>query len=477
MEYDIHTCMWSDASAMEPCIFCSPELFPSCLDSSRRSDLPLSQAPWSERLACSQVSAFCLRMRGMMSPAPLYFAGQLAIMPVLGDSNDPKEGGKGRKKKVSHRHHAPSISSHLDHNAQLLEAITQAKPRLVRRLLCSKADPNYQGGTKMMSPLMLACEITDEDTREAIIELLLDKNAIIDLQDTSGQTAMMKAVLINDITTVRNFLKHGADIMIEDADANSSLSYSAEMGCTECLRTLVKEGKRRKNFNIDHQNLQGLTPLLLAAREGNLEAVKVLVEGGASLSMRDLEHFMNAQEWMKLSGCFSVLELEFLNPSSKKKNYYRQERMKRGIKTLADYLPTLNENGGTDSPNVFTMHQPEASGSSTFHSQFPQLQNEIISSADPPLKSMFSFDSPAASKKQSSPPNVTGQSRKTFPSVSSVKTDLYKSSYLSRRKSILLKNSSSSGYHTGALAPLSDTALDKQDISGMKTTRLPPINK
>lgn len=414
-------------------------------------------------------------MRGMMSPAPYIL--QLAIMPVLGDSNDSKEGSKGRKKKVSHhRYHAPSTSSHLDHNAQLLEAITQAKPRLVRRLLCSKSDPNYQGGAKMMSPLMLACEITDEDTRESIIELLLGKNAIIDLQDTSGQTAIMKAVLINDITTVRNFLKHGGDIMIEDADANSSLSYSAEMGCTECLRILVEEGKRRKNFNIDHQNLQGLTPLLLAAREGHLEAVKVLVEGGASLSMRDLEHFMNAQEWMKLSGCFSALELEFLNPSSKKKNYYRQERMKRGIKTLADYLPTLNENGGTDSPNVFAMHQPEASGSSAF--QFPQLQSEaILSSADPPLKSMFSFDAPVASKKQSSPLTVTGYGRKTFPSVSSVKTDLYKSSYLSRRKSILLKNSSSSGYHSGALAPLSDTASDKRDISGMKTTRLPPINK
>ena len=407
-------------------------------------------------------------------PRPLYFCRALAIMPVLGDSKDPKEGGKGRKKKVSHRYHAPSISSHLDHNAQLLEAISQGKPRLVRRLLCSKSDPNYQGGTKMMTPLMLACEITDEDTREEIIALLLDNNTTMDLQNTSGQTALMKAVLINDITAIKKFLKHGADIMIEDADANTSLSYSAEMGCTECLRMLVKEGKRRKNFNIDHQNLQGLTPLLLAAREGHLEAVKVLVEGGASLSMRDLEHFMNAQEWMKLSSCFSALELEFLNPTSRKKNYYRQERMKRGIKTLADYLPTLNDNGGTDSPNVFTMHQPEAS---TF--QFPQLQNKATSSADPPMKSMFSFDAPVTSKKQSSPLEltITGQSRKTFPSVSSVKTDLYKSSYLNRRKSILCKNSSSSGFHSGALAPLSDTVSDKQDISGMKTTRLPPINK
>ena len=403
-------------------------------------------------------------------------------MPIPGQSSEETTAARPKKKASRHAKAASSVTStHLNQNSQLLEAITQGKPRLVRRLLDSRSDPNYQGGPNMISPLMLACEVREEEAREAIVDLLLSKGADVNLQDAAGKTALMKAVLLDIPLLFSKILQKGADVRLVDVDGNTALSYAAEMGDAECVKLLVREGKR-KSIHPDHQNLHGLTPLLLAAREGHLEVAKILVDAGASLSKRDLDNFMTAQEWMKLSSCYSEQELRFLSPSRKKKNFYRQERMKKGIKTLADYLPRLDESSGLDSPNVFTI-------SDSRPVQFPTLQGNPFPTTTPeedhsPVKSMF--DVPA--KKQISPlqhPGLGGDSMKrrssiSFPSVSSVKTDLYKSSYLSRRKSLLLKNSLSDGYHTGALAPLTDSTHPPQthskDMSSTKTNRLPPIN-
>ena len=402
-------------------------------------------------------------------------------MPVASGSSEVGEmghTGKAKKKHTRHSKAGSSTTSHFDHNAQLLEAISQGKPRVVRRLLDSRADPNYQGGPKMMSPLMQACEIKEEAARESIIELLLSKGADVNLQDISGQTALMKAIL-NGIPEASRLIKLGADVQLEDVDGNIALNYAAEMGDAEWTHMLTREGKK-KGVHIDHQNLHGLTPLLLAAREGHLVVAKVLVEGGASLSKRDLEHFMTALEWMKLTGCYSAHELEFLNPTSRKRNYYRRERMKKGIKTLADFLPSIE--GGADSPNVFTMPQPQEAAF-----LFPKLSNKAVSSVteeQQPLKSMFDFSLSKGHQQQSTASTHGNTQRRnsiSFPAVSSVKTDLYTSSYLSRRKSMLLKNSFSDGYHMGALAPISSsdpTPIYQQDSTApAKTSRLPPINK
>ena len=379
---------------------------------------------------------------------------------------DGEQGSKVKKKGARHTKAAPSTTTHLDHNSQILEAIALGKPRVVRRLLDGRADPNYQGGANMSSPLMLACEIKDENAREVIIDMLLNKGADVNLQDAAGKTALIRAVL-NDIPSFSKLLQHGADVGMVDIDGNSALSYAAELGDADMVQQLLREGKRRRLKLVDHQNLQGLTPLLLAAREGHLDTARVLVEEGASLSKRDLDRFMTAHDWMKLSGCFSLPELEFLTPSGKRKNHHRQERLKKGIKTLADYLPSLSE-GGTNSPNVFTFQQ-EDSLSNSF--QFPSLQ----AAPEPTMKSMFDVNI-KSSKKQASPvssKNVQRRHSVSFPSVSHVKKDLYSSSYLSRRKSILLKNSQSDGFHTGALAPIAPPTTKREQMKN--TTKLPPI--
>lgn len=388
----------------------------------------------------------------------------------------PADGGGGgavkpKKKGQSKAKVASSTSSHLDHNSQLLEAVSQGKPRVVRRLLDGKADPNFQGGPNKASPLILSCEIKDEVARETIVDMLLDKGGDVNLQDACGKTALIKAIS-NEIPTTSKLLKHGADVGIADGDGNVALNHAAELGNVECVQQLVREGKRRKLKLVDHQNLHGLTPLLLAAREGHLDTARILVDEGASLSKRDLEHFMTAQDWMKLSGCFSSNALQFLSPGGRRKQYHRQERIKKGIKTLADMLPTVSD-GDMDSPNVFSFQQPE-----TKHFQLPTLYAD--SAPEPPIKSMFDVAIKTPKKQASSSLSSAQKTRRhsiSFPSEASVKTDLYTSSYLNRRKSILLKNSQSDGFHTGALAPLAPpptTSANRREHM-KNASKLPPI--
>lgn len=405
----------------------------------------------------------------------------LAKMPIPNSTNEgggAEGGGKKTKRK------APA-TSYLDPSSQLLVAIGQGKARLVRRLLDTRGDPNYQGGANMVPPLMLACDVQEEEARERILELLLNKGAAVNLQAGSGKTALMSAVIKDIPALTAKFLKHKADVSIVDVDGNTALNYAAETGNIETVKILVREGKR-KGLDPDHQNLRGLTPLLLAAQEGHLEAARVLVEGGASLSKRDLEHFMTPLDWMKSSGCYTAQELQFLDPTGKKRNYYRQERMKKGIRTLSDYLPsTLDTHGEANSPNVFTMHTPSNSAAKNPLS-FPVLQSgtQLSAAAGPQMKSMF--DVPPSKKQNSFQTGHSSDIRRhsiSFPSVSSVKTDLYKSSYLSKRKSLLSRNNLSEGYHSGALRPLtaqttsSSQAMAHNYQEDMKNSRLPPIKK
>ncbi len=389
-------------------------------------------------------------------------------------STNLPEGTAPQGKPRGSRQH--KTASHFDQSTHLLEAVSQGKIRVVRRLLNSKTDPNYQGGAQQVSPLMVACELEEEEVREGIMDLLLThKETNVNLQDCSGKTALMRAAVRPDLTTLTRLVECGADLELTDSAGNIALSLAAEVGSEECVRALVRVGGKR-GVAIDHQNLQGVTPLLMAAQEGHLEVCRVLVQGGSSLTKRDLEHFMKPLDWMEQWGYHTSQELEFLRPSGKKKDYYREQRMKKGIKSLTDYLTSPVENlDGTHSPNVFMMRRNVPAPHSV-SLQFPVLNGDT--GGVTPSKSMF--DVPVSTEKKLVPPPQNkdfplSERRRvsvSFPSVASVKTDLYKSSYLTKRE--MRRNSVSDGYHKGALDPLAPPTNPSQQFS---STRLPPINK
>ncbi len=362
-----------------------------------------------------------------------------------------------------------STSHHvLDVNAQLFEAIKQEKPRLVKRLLDSKASPNTQLGEQNHTPLILACSIQDDRARKKIVDLLLQRGADVNQQTASGRNAIINAILLDDVDIVSTLLEYDCDIKLVDCDGNNALCHAAMVGNENIVRKLVHESLRRK-LEIDHQNMRGLTALLIACQKGHLEAARTLVtEGKASTTIRDLENFMNAHDWMKVKGFYSPQELTFLLPSRRRK--YGYQNKKKGIKTLTDYLPTSDPHEGHESPsNVFTVrrksieedklvlprlgdpHQMKSVSATTLKSTPSPLSGAgSVSMFSLPKRSMFEASTSTSSSvapipRPASIPNVP---------FSNMKTDVYRSSYLDRRKSFLSKNRGCEYYHSGALEPI-----------------------
>ena len=385
-------------------------------------------------------------------------------MPVLtqadttgaANKQEPDQITAPRTKRKGGKHPKPT-ASHLDINPQLLDAVRHEKPRVVRRLLESKANPNTYNSMNE-TPLMLACGIRNDEARGAIIKLLLKKGADVNLQDRSGQTALMKAVLQTDHETAATLLANSPDVRLEDSDGNNVLCHAALKGDEEIVQTIVEEFKRRK-IDVDAKNHHGLTPLLIACQEGHLGSARVLVlEGGASPTIRDLDNFMTAGEWMKLGSFgYSSPELMFLSPSTQKRNYYRRQRQIRGIRTLMDFTPMSPEESRYEA-NVFTFPKKQK-GTGVF----PQISSTTESDASASLgRSMF--DLPSVSSKQTysmrKPVPVQQASRPEI-GFSTVKTDLYHSSYLSKRQTYLSRNHRSNYYGRGSLEPLHFNAQER----------------
>lgn len=343
----------------------------------------------------------------------------------------------------------------IDSNEQLLEAIRKGQPKLVKQLLWSNADPNARDEQKQ-SGLILACFIKDHDNRMNIIDLLLQKGTSLDLQDDSGQTALIKVVILDDISLTKRLLKHGADATLHDKEGNTSLFYASLNGNDKIVQYLVSEFQKHQK-SVDDRNMRGLTPLLIACQNNHLECARILVvHGNANPMLRDLDHFMSPMDWIQSASMtwYSKQDLEFLSPHMRKKNYYRQQRKLKGTKILSDYL-TEGSMMQCDSPNIFMIKKDDcvSSQSTLSHSSTDSGFSELNcnNSNNKQTKSMFDLPKitplPAATVKpihsSHSIPKPVHTGRYELPVVGSFKKpDLYRSTkYHKRLSTNLCRNS------------------------------------
>ena len=375
--------------------------------------------------------------------------------------------------------------SHLNLSLQLLEAIQQGKAKIVKRLLDSRVDINVVTESGQ-SPLLLACSLKESVNREKITSLLLDRGCQINLPDRAGVTALMIAIDNQDEGLVSKLLEKGADVGLSDFEGNTALCHAAKIGDPNILRTILHETQRHK-INIDQKNMRGLTPLLIAAQNGHLEAAKILVEKGkASSTIRDLDNFMTPEDWMKQTSFCSPSDLSFLSPRM------RHKRSKKGIKTLADYLSSDDLESTGSSPNVYEFR---LDGASSHESSItlPHITSHHDPVAGKSAKSMFDLPSLATSRQSTTPSfshgkpvPLTRQSNDYHPTLTkNPKTDLFQSNYLRKRKTLLGPIRRSKFYSEGSLEPLSSrppsllrmdsVSEETSDILGSSMKRSQPL--
>ena len=166
-------------------------------------------------------------------------------------------------------------------DAALLNAATSGQITQVKSLLAQGANANI-ADRNGWTPLMRAAELGHAEVARA----LLDNGAKLNMKQRTGWTALLLACRSGHADVVKMLLdsKAGIDQKIK---GKSAFHFAAESGCAGCLGALLL----RKKDQINQKDNDGQTPLLLAARAGKPEAVKILLTNKAKVGARSKDNW------------------------------------------------------------------------------------------------------------------------------------------------------------------------------------------
>jgi len=117
----------------------------------------------------------------------------------------------------------------------------------------------------------------------AKVKELLDAGTDINLQDTNGWTALMRATRAGYVKIAKLLLDYGADPNTRNKYGRTALVYACYDGHTETARLLLGYGA---DPNIRDKN--GGTALMWAAWGGHIKEMEMLILAGADTGVRDL---------------------------------------------------------------------------------------------------------------------------------------------------------------------------------------------
>lgn len=125
---------------------------------------------------------------------------------------------------------------------------------------------------------------------EEAVAKLLAAGADVNGRNAAGDTPLIAAAAKGDPAMVDFLLKQGADAEVWTKEG-SALVRAARAGHTSVLKTLLQHGARTDN--------PGQTALMTTASQGKVEAMRILIEGGADV---------NATDWFHLSALHRAAE-------------------------------------------------------------------------------------------------------------------------------------------------------------------------
>jgi len=225
--------------------------------------------------------------------------------------------------------------------------------RDARELLAAGADPNLAdeaGRTALDS----ACETGDVD----MVSLLLMTGANAQCADADGVTPLHLAAAKGAEGCVRALLQAGANVNICNLNGATALHGLAELSVTDTTPAHLKVAGllMAAGINLGQIDAQGATPLVVAARIGNVPMAAILVAGGAmnasnrADALRQAVLFEDADMTGLLVRAGADVNMELDENETRPLHIAAQEGFIAGVKGLLDHgadIEAVNSDGET----------------------------------------------------------------------------------------------------------------------------------
>jgi ankyrin repeat protein len=169
-----------------------------------------------------------------------------------------------------------------------------------------------------------------------IVKILIDAGAKLDLL-SGGYTSLMGACLRGQTKVVKYLINKGADINLQNKNGETALMIASENMYSrkgkEILKFLIKKGAK-----LDLQNKEGNTALMTAYKWRRWEAVKLLIDGGATIDKYQYKKIKSTSEPQDIK---NLIENLIENEEDKKryeeaekylKNYISHHSVEKEIK-------------------------------------------------------------------------------------------------------------------------------------------------
>ncbi|KAG5881158.1 hypothetical protein JTB14_024575 [Gonioctena quinquepunctata] len=140
-----------------------------------------------------------------------------------------------------------------------------------------------------------------------VCHLLVSSSLELDEFDKEQNTPLMLAINSNENDVVQYLVRTGASITIKGTDGMTPLHVAAKCGNLAACEVLLKAGVTIKNY-INSQDDGGWTPLVWACENGFGDVADLLINKGADPLLRDVEH-NEALHWASFSGSSHIVEL------------------------------------------------------------------------------------------------------------------------------------------------------------------------
>jgi ankyrin repeat protein len=168
--------------------------------------------------------------------------------------------------------------------------------KLVRSLLQRGFDPNTVEEERGETGLIIAVR---EDANKVFELLLNTKDVNLNARARNGDSALMIAAYKGKYDAVKTLLDRGAE---PNQTGWAALHYAAAIGNNQIVQLLLDH-----SAYIDAESPNQTTPIMMAARGGHILTVKLLLDEGADLTLKNGAG-MTALDFARAGGFKDIVE-------------------------------------------------------------------------------------------------------------------------------------------------------------------------